>query len=50
MGRIIVQVKINNALEPDYKIRCDALVDTGIGGLVLPMAWKEGLEVFVCGR
>jgi predicted aspartyl protease len=49
MGRIVVQVIISNVLEP-YQIRCDALVDTGTGGLVLPEAWKERLGPFPASR
>lgn len=43
MGRIVVKVTISSVLEPSYQLRCDALVDTGTGGLVLPEAWKERL-------
>lgn len=29
MGRIVAAVKIENLADPEAKIRCDALVDTG---------------------
>jgi len=41
MGRIITSITIVNMLEPEHKIRCDALVDTGVSHLVLPSAWRE---------
>lgn len=43
MGRIITSITIVNMLEPEHKIRCDALVDTGVSHLVLPSAWRERL-------
>lgn len=43
MGRIITSVKIENLENPDAKIRCDALVDTGASYMVLPSAWRERL-------
>jgi predicted aspartyl protease len=43
MGRIVAPVTITNALDPSNAILCDALVDTGASGLVLPAAWKERL-------
>jgi predicted aspartyl protease len=43
MGRIVAQVTVANATEPDHQIRFDALVDTGSGLLVLPSAWKDRL-------
>ena len=43
MGRIVVPVTITSALDPTHEIRCDALVDTGAYGLVLPMAWRSRL-------
>ena len=43
MGRIVVPVSIMNVYEPDYRIVCDALVDTGASYLVLPARWKERL-------
>src|SRR5207247_6216508 len=46
MGRIVTHVTIVNALDPAREITCEALVDTGAWGLMLPRAWKERLGVF----
>ena len=46
MGRIIAQVKVSNPFEEDKTLEFSALVDTGAGALVLPMAWKEKLGHF----
>jgi predicted aspartyl protease len=43
MGRIMASVAINNVLDPDKRIRCDTLVDTGASLLVLPSAWRDRL-------
>jgi len=43
MGRILTHVTIVNALDPAREISCQALVDTGAWGLMLPRAWKEQL-------
>lgn len=43
MGRIIASVVIDNFSEPDKRIRCDALVDTGASHMILPTAWKQRL-------
>jgi predicted aspartyl protease len=43
MGRIVASVKIQNLTEPEAKLRCDALVDTGASHMVLPSAWRERL-------
>jgi predicted aspartyl protease len=43
MGRIVASVKIENPAEPEAKIRCDALVDTGSSFMVLPSAWRDRL-------
>jgi predicted aspartyl protease len=43
MGRIVAPVKIKNLSDPDAKIRCDALVDTGSSYMVLPRAWRDRL-------
>ncbi|MGF1614975.1 MAG: hypothetical protein ACFCVA_14010 [Gammaproteobacteria bacterium] len=40
MGRIVISVSVQNLSNPDQRIRCDALVDTGASHLVLPSAWK----------
>jgi hypothetical protein len=45
MGRIVVPVHI-----PGREILCDALVDTGAGGLVLPTAWRDRLSPFAKSR
>ena len=50
MGRIISQVTVGNALHPEFQIRCDALVDTGTSGLVLPTFWKDRLGSFGATR
>ena len=46
MGRIVVQTKVTNLFEEDKFIRCGMLVGTGVGALILPMAWKERLGKF----
>jgi hypothetical protein len=43
MGRIVANVRIGNLLEPDNRIECDALVDTGSAYMVLPNAWRNRL-------
>ncbi len=43
MGRIVASVKIENLADPEARIRCDALVDTGASYLVLPSAWRDRL-------
>lgn len=43
MGRIVAQVRIENAADPSQSILCDALVDTGSSHMVLPSAWKGRL-------
>ena len=43
MGRIVVSVRIENLSDPEAKIRCDALVDTGTSYMVLPSAWRDRL-------
>ena len=50
MGRIVTSLTVANAVEPGREIRCDALVDTGTTGLVLPMAWKERLGSLISIR
>ena len=37
----MTSVVISNVLEPDKKIRCDVLVDTGVSLLILPSAWRD---------
>jgi predicted aspartyl protease len=46
MGRIVTPVSIANALDAAKRIECEALVDTGSAGLVLPLAWKDRLGDF----
>ena len=43
MGRIVTSVRIENLADPEAKIRCDALVDTGAAYMVLPSAWRDRL-------
>lgn len=43
LKRIIVSVKIENALDVSKSLRCDAFVDTNVALMVLPSAWKERL-------
>ena len=50
MGRILTRVTIVNALDPARDISCEALVDTGAWGLMLPRAWKERLGAFQMTR
>ena len=41
MGRIVVDTRITNLFDEDKSIRCEMLVDTGAGALILPTAWKD---------
>ncbi len=50
MGRIVSSVTIANAIHPEFEIRCDALVDTGTSGMILPAAWKDRLGNFAATR
>ena len=43
MGRIITQVKVENANHPEHHIEMSAMVDTGAAYLTLPSAWAERL-------
>ena len=43
MGRIVASVTIQNLVDPEKHIRCDALVDTGASHMVLPDAWRQRL-------
>lgn len=43
MGRIVSPVIIENLADPNSRIHCDALVDTGASHMVLPTAWRERL-------
>lgn len=46
MGRMLASVKIANATKQECHLVCDALVDTGAGPMVLPLAWKDRLSAF----
>lgn len=41
--RIVVSVKIENALDISKSFSCDALVDTDVSLMVLPSGWKDEL-------
>jgi predicted aspartyl protease len=43
VGRIVTLINITHLKNPDYFMRCDALVDTGASYLFLPTAWKKRL-------
>lgn len=43
MGRIISSVSIANLADPEKRLRCDALVDTGASYMILPTAWRDRL-------
>lgn len=43
MGRITVETTIENSTDSTFRIRCDALVDTGAACLTLPTAWRDRL-------
>jgi hypothetical protein len=43
MGGIVISVSVQNLSNPEQRIRCDALVDTGASHLVLPSAWRGRL-------
>jgi hypothetical protein len=43
MGQILVDVRIENALDRSHRIECIGMVDTGAFGLVLPEAWRQRL-------
>jgi len=43
MGRIAAFVEIENPIDPDKRIECDALVDTGASHMILPAAWRKRL-------
>jgi predicted aspartyl protease len=45
MGRIAAFVTIENSADPDKRIDCDALVDTGASHMILPNSWRERLGV-----
>jgi len=43
MGEIVVDLTVENLLEPLRRITCKATVDAGAYGLILPKAWKSRL-------
>ena len=43
MGRITVETTIENGADSTFRVRCDALVDTGAACLTLPNAWRDRL-------
>ena len=43
MGRMTVETAIENGTDATFRIRCDALVDTGAAYLTLPAAWRDRL-------
>lgn len=43
MGRIIASVMIANLMDPEKRLRLDALVDTGASHMTLPNAWRGRL-------
>ena len=43
MGRTTVETTIENGADSTFRIRCDALVDTGAACLTLPNAWRDRL-------
>jgi hypothetical protein len=45
LKRIIVSVKIENALDVSKILRCDAVVDTNASLMVLPATWKDRLGI-----
>lgn len=46
MGRIISQVRVENANHPEHYIDVSAMVDTGAAYLTLPSAWAARLGEF----
>ena len=42
-GRIAAFVSVCNPYDPDKRVECDALVDTGVSHMVLPIAWRNRL-------
>ena len=43
MGRIVAYVTIENPSQPEKRVECDALVDTGASHMILPSAWRARL-------
>ena len=36
-----MRTEVTNLFDGDRSIRCGMVVDTGVGALILPLAWKE---------
>ena len=45
MGEIVVDLTVENLVEPSRQITCRATVDAAAYGLILPKAWKPRLGV-----
>ena len=45
VGEVRVILRVENLGDPRCRLECEALVDTGSVGLVLPSAWRERLGV-----
>jgi len=43
VGRIVASVTVQNISDPGYRLRCDALVDTGASHMIVPQAWRDRL-------
>jgi len=43
MERIVAFVTVENPFDPEKRIECDALVDTGASHMILPVAWRGRL-------
>ena len=43
MGRIVVEATIENGTDASFRIRNEALIDTGAAYLTLPLAWRDRL-------
>lgn len=43
VGRIVAFVNVENPSDPERRIECDGLVDTGASHMILPTAWRERL-------
>jgi hypothetical protein len=43
MGRVISQVKVENAFHPEHHMEFSAMVDTGAAYITLPSLWRKQL-------
>jgi len=50
LKRIVVSVKVENALDVSKSLSCDAYVDTDVALMVLPAAWKDRLGILESTR